>query len=140
MGTPSTYRDTVAHFTRWAFGQRMVHDLVVHPLMALTRYSDWSLKLHDYHSFAAMKPGDKRTIGIMGHVEDVQAAFVALGVEIENAHTDGVICCGTGKPNSIPRKRRCPSCDGRGGWYSPARDPKNSDVWVRCYVCMGCGT
>ena len=30
----------------WAF----VHDAIAHPLVAVTRYADWSVRFHDYTS------------------------------------------------------------------------------------------
>lgn len=38
----------------WAF----VHDFVAHPLMALSLWSDWSLKFHDWTSRNAWPRGD----------------------------------------------------------------------------------
>lgn len=35
------------------FAWALVHDLVAHPLMALTCWSAWSLRFHDYTSFRA---------------------------------------------------------------------------------------
>ena len=33
---------------KWAWAA--IHDLLAHPLMALTLYSSWSLRFHDYTS------------------------------------------------------------------------------------------
>lgn len=38
--------------TRWA----IVHDLIAHPLMALTRYSRWSMRFHTWSARRAWKP------------------------------------------------------------------------------------
>jgi len=134
----STYGETVSRFARWAIGQRIVHDIIIHPLMAITSYSDWALKLHDYHSFATMKPVKHGVIGIMGRVEDVEAAFDGLGMSIQHMHTDGAVCCGI----SRERPRRgipvCGTCAGRGGWYAPRlSDDFGPARWVRCPKCHG---
>jgi hypothetical protein len=34
---------------RWA----IIHDVIAHPIMALTLYSTWSVRLHDYTSSKA---------------------------------------------------------------------------------------
>jgi len=39
----------------------MIHDLIAHPIMALTCYSQVSIRFHNYTSHRAWKRGDVKT-------------------------------------------------------------------------------
>jgi hypothetical protein len=39
----------------------LVHDLVAHPLMAVTGYSGWAIKFHNFTSHKAWRRGDVKT-------------------------------------------------------------------------------
>jgi len=137
--TSGTYSNAFAKLGRWALGQRAVHDLVIHPLMALTNYSNWSVKLHDYHAFTTLTETGGGLVGITGATADVEKVFERLGIDPEHCHTDGLLCYGLGDTGSR-EKMECPSCQGRGEWWEH-RGGRGGVYTVRvtCPECYGKG-
>lgn len=64
MDKSKTYTETFGRLAHWMIGQRAFHDSVIHPLMAVSGYADWVVKLHDYHAFKTSKPEDENLVGV----------------------------------------------------------------------------
>ena len=108
------YGQVMSALGRWAAGNRMLHDLVVHPLMALTNYHPALLKLHDYHAFAAAHPTKDRLVGVTGPqcvYEETLAELARRGGEVVHNHSDGLLCFGIvrlpDKPDEDRREEHC---------------------------------
>lgn len=124
------YANAFSKLGRWALGQRVVHDLVVHPIMALTNYSNWSVKLHDYHAFTTLTPSGGGLVGITGATPDVERVFARLGIEPEHYHTDGMLCYGLG--DLAPQ---CERCGGSGYITVPGVGRGEAPYHVPCPDC-----
>lgn len=136
-----SYSDVFGKLGRWAIGQRAVHDLIIHPLMALTGYADWTVRLHDYHAFVSLKEEPGR-LGITGPKEEVEAAIAALGIPDERVlhfHSDGALCFGIvdTNPPEVRRRSNCKRCNGtrRIPKWERGDDRHYRQTWVRCPDC-----
>lgn len=76
---------------RQRFWWAVLHDLVAHPLMALTGWSKWALRLHDWTSHRAWprKPAPRQPL-----------RFAHRTLDFEYAHALGMAL----------RAKRCPFC------------------------------
>ena len=146
--TPTSYTAMFSRLAKWTLGHRTIHDLVLHPLMAITGYADWTVRLHDFQAFKTSKPEDDDLLGVTGSMAVVEKAIAIIGGNLRHYHRDGMLCFGiidtntplpkpgSKKDDGITKLISCPRCNGTcfiNGWNQCRYER------IKCTRCFGAG-